>query len=529
MKINRISWSNFKSLTDGSIDADGHNVTITGRNGAGKSSIASILPFILFGKVTGSVKCYDDGSAPQDDGLIHAAVVSFDDGSTLRREYFWANGGNHFALYINGKKVSSSNFKSSVNNLTHGAGEFVFNPFAFCNLDDAEQRDILTYAFATVTDADLLATEFPELREHLDGQSVDVFINRTKNTLKSLKTKTAAIPGQIEVLQRQIDTTDIDAELHTVDDKLNAAQSERAQLSNCPTNDPNLELARLQKQVSEFKRRKIDVQDEIDRLNDELAELRTEYVEIQAAAGVCPTCGQALPADFQKKRAARLAAIVERGLKYKSEVERREKILADIGTERGAVENQIAQLRASEQMSAATARRERLTALDNEIYKLTTRKGYLQSQTAILNQIQTLRERERDLNQQILQIDSQLNDAKIFTWRKIQLVEDSIDSHFEHVHFKLFDYLVTTGEVRPTCEATLNGVPYSALSKGEKLRAALDIFRALQRAFNVELPVMLDDAESYTPNSLINIPNQIFAFKVTDDDLSVTVNKEAQS
>lgn len=527
MKITRISWENYKGLTDGAIEAHGNNVTISGRNGAGKSSIASVLPFILFGKDTDTVKQFVDGLTPRDDGLIHGAEVTFDDGTTLRREYFWSNSGNRQALYIDGASVSQSAFKVHVEKITRGGGELVINPFAFCNLKADIQRDILLKIFGTVSDADLLAAEFPELAERLNGQSVDEFITRVKNKMRSLKAETAAIPGQIEELQRQIDVGDIDAELRTVDEKLNAAQSERAQLSNCPTNDPNLELARLQKQVSEFKRRKIDVQEEIDWLNDELAELRTEYVEIQAAAGVCPTCGQALPADFQKKRAARLAAIVERGLKYKSEVERREKILADIGTERGAVENQIAQLRASEQMSAATARRERLTALDNEIYKLTTRKGYLQSQTAILNRIQTLRDSERDLNRQIVRLEGRLDSAENFRLRKIQLVEETINGHFEHVRFKLFDYLITTGETRPTCEATLNGVPYSALSKGERLRAALDIFRSLQIAFGTELPVMLDDAEAYTSNSLVGIPNQIFAFKVTDGELTISIAKES--
>ena len=51
MKITRISWKNFKGLADGEIVAEGRDVIISGRNGAGKSSIAQIIPFVLFGKV----------------------------------------------------------------------------------------------------------------------------------------------------------------------------------------------------------------------------------------------------------------------------------------------------------------------------------------------------------------------------------------------------------------------------------------------------------------------------------------------
>ena len=116
-----------------------------------------------------------------------------------------------------------------------------------------------------------------------------------------------------------------------------------------------------------------------------------------------------------------------------------------------------------------------------------------------------------------------LADAKNFRRRKFVLVEDSINSRFKFVRFKLFDYTISTGEIKPTCEATLHGVPFSSLSRGEQLKAALDIFRTLQATFDVHLPIMLDDAESYTANSLVDIPNQIFAFKVTDDDLYIRV------
>ena len=60
MKIKTISWTNYKGLTDGEIFAKCGDVVISGRNGAGKSSIASVIPFVLFGKVTGTLRRYED-------------------------------------------------------------------------------------------------------------------------------------------------------------------------------------------------------------------------------------------------------------------------------------------------------------------------------------------------------------------------------------------------------------------------------------------------------------------------------------
>ena len=520
MKINLISWTNYRGLADGAIDACGNNVTVTGRNGAGKSSIASILPFILFGKDTDTVKHYDDGIIPTDDGLIHAAEVTFDEGTTFRREYFWANGGNHNALYINGNKVNSTAFKTAVEVLTGGAGEIVINPFAFHALKADVQREILMRNFATVSDADLLADKFPQLAELLDGQSVDVFINRAKKTLASLTFKFNGIPALIEENQRQIISDNVDADLSAVESELALLQKQHQQLSQ--TRDFNYEFALAQKRLGELDRQQNRYARELNALKGRLKSLRDDYQRVRTSKGICPTCGQPLPADLQKAKSdAILADIVANGKQCNSEVEEHEKILADIGKERRAVENQIARLQSESQ--AQKDRDARLNELNAAIEKLMARKFQLESQKKTSDRIQTLRDEERDLKRKIAALKGQLADADKFRRCKIALVEESINSRFEHVKFKLFDYLITTGEVKPTCEVTLNGVPYKSLSKGESLRAALDTFRTLQTVYGVELPVMLDDAEAYTSNSLVGIPNQIFAFKVTDSDLNIQV------
>ena len=94
----------------------------------------------------------------------------------------------------------------------------------------------------------------------------------------------------------------------------------------------------------------------------------------------------------------------------------------------------------------------------------------------------------------------------------------------------MFELVQSTGEYKPTCAAMLHGVPYAALSKGEQLKAALDIWRTLQKVYGVELPLMIDDAESYTRNSFVDVPNQLWLFKVSDEErLVIEVKKEARS
>ena len=80
----------------------------------------------------------------------------------------------------------------------------------------------------------------------------------------------------------------------------------------------------------------------------------------------------------------------------------------------------------------------------------------------------------------------------------------------------MFEKYKTAEGIKETCEPLLNGVPYAALSKGEQLKASLDILQTLQTAFKIELPVFIDDAESYTSNSFVDLPNQIILFKATE-------------
>ena len=71
----------------------------------------------------------------------------------------------------------------------------------------------------------------------------------------------------------------------------------------------------------------------------------------------------------------------------------------------------------------------------------------------------------------------------------------------------------------------IGGVPYSSLSKGEKLKAALDILNAVQKHYGLKMPLVIDDAESYTANSFVDLDNQLILCKVAEADLKVAIDE----
>ena len=85
MKLQKMRWFNYKGLADGEIDACCQDVIISGKNGAGKSSIAEILQFVLKGKYSGSLRRYDELGIIARDDRPHGAELTFEDGTVLRR------------------------------------------------------------------------------------------------------------------------------------------------------------------------------------------------------------------------------------------------------------------------------------------------------------------------------------------------------------------------------------------------------------------------------------------------------------
>ena len=526
MRITSIAWQNFKGLDDGKIIADSENVIVRGQNGSGKSSLAEIVPFILFGKITGSIKRFENGLAPVGvDGITHAAEVTFDNGFTFRREIVGGEYGNKTNYFINGNSVKATEFKVAVDNLTNGGNELVLNPFAFPTLAADKQRAFLLKNFAgnlKLSDDD---------RKILDGLSPDVFIAKVKSDLVLPQKEVDNLPHQIEELQRQLANLpdDLNDQIDTLTAKIGRLQFERdnLQLSN---QNPRADYDKAAAKLDSLQAQRESVKTQSDLFKSRREELLAEYHELKASQpGKCPTCGQNMPPElFQSKLDAKLEKICAEGQSVKNKFNAAQSKLALLNSEIAKAKKILDDLRSKADNfdKINESRRAELKQVNDRLAELYRQLAELKKATDIKARIDQLIAREKELNQQITTLKGQLQWAKNLRQRQIEDTEQIINSHFEHVSFKLFNFVISTGEYKPTCEPMLNGVPFSALSKGEKLKAALDIFKAIQNLYGVELPLIIDDAESYTLNSFLELPNQLWLFKVSDEpQLVIDVQK----
>lgn len=104
--------------------------------------------------------------------------------------------------------------------------------------------------------------------------------------------------------------------------------------------------------------------------------------------------------------------------------------------------------------------------------------------------------------------------------QKNQLITDEINENFEIVKFLFFTYL-KNGSYTEACIATINGKELGAsVNTGLEIRAKLDIIRGLQKFYDLNMPVFLDQAEALDDTSLaqIKMDNQMVYLTVTNDN-----------
>lgn len=484
MRIKKMRWWKYKGLADGELNADGRDMLITGRNGAGKSSIAEIPLFVLKGKGANNLRCYDESGIAERDDAPHGAELEFDNGLILGREVIDTGYAmNSTRLYINGQKATSGQFVIQVNDLTHGGDEFLINPMYFPTLAAKKQREFLIKTFCTSA-----------------GEINGAIIPECEEKIRKLKKDLVRLEGAIDEQKKTLEDEpkNLEEEIAQVAARLAAANEKLAKLS------PEAVLAQ-EKIVQGLEH---EYRATHGRYNDGREQYRELGARYKAIKDTCPTCGAKLSAE---KVAAAKKPIAEKGEIVKQELIRLTGKLKKLNEEW-----QAAQIKLNELKSSLPEAR----PIQDEIYQQQEIYAELKGMVTAKNRLMELGKQTAQTQSKIAEWGMKLQAAQSKIQEQIEAAESELAAKFEHVRFKLWD-VRATGEVIPTCEVILAGVPFQSLSTGEQFKAACDILNAMQNHFGAELPLMIDDAESLSMNSLLPMPNQKFFFRVSDEDLRI--------
>lgn len=121
----------------------------------------------------------------------------------------------------------------------------------------------------------------------------------------------------------------------------------------------------------------------------------------------------------------------------------------------------------------------------------------------------------RNQSQELAELEGIEFTISEFSKARIEAVEKRINGMFRMVRFKMYEQQINGGETE-TCEAMVDGIPYSDLNDAAKINAGLDIINAICKFEDVYVPIFCDNAESV--NELLPTQSQMIRLVVTEDE-----------
>lgn len=316
-----------------------------------------------------------------------------------------------------------------------------------------------------------------------------------------------------------------------------------------------------------------EVKDKISRLLEKREELVSswysingEQITFNSNQFICPTCKRPLDSEdieeqkrsmaetFNANKASRLEDNQKQGLSVKAQIESNERTLKSYEEQLEGIQKEIGEILFDDLYTKEPAKPETssvipsdqryinvytaISALEKQIEgelaapdskELKEQKEALQQQCRELeerlskkriiddnnNRIKELEEQNRTLSQELSENEGIEFTIDAFGKAKVEMVEQRINNMFAVVRWKMFEKQINGGEV-PTCEAMVNGVPFSDVNNADQINAGLDIINAICQYNNVYAPIFVDNAESV--NNLLPTSSQVIRLVVTNDN-----------
>lgn len=314
-------------------------------------------------------------------------------------------------------------------------------------------------------------------------------------------------------------------------------------------------------------------------INNRLDELSKSRWSWNAEDGICPHCGQPLPAEdverikkeskdrFNEHKSNASKKIQEEFNGIQQEYTDAKNILEKLDNDRMVTTNQL--VKANKTLKEAEFKKREVDAEKPKTYEqiLAEKEEYQQvvkeladlqaeldkpSETEETSKMLTELEKEREpigirynevlellgkkeafdritariaeINEykltyraQLDELDKQLDVVREYNQKADLLLEDRVNEHFRFVKWSMFKTNLK-GEREATCECYHDGVPYRRLNTAAKVNAGIDIAYTFAKYNEIEVPMLLDECESVN-HPICRGGQQIRMVVTTDDEL----------
>lgn len=388
---------------------------------------------------------------------------------------------------------------------------------------------------------DLANIDFDSIKVKADEQ--EKVIEGLQSKLVEIDNNTAMIStkNQLESLQNQLAKLENENITHRLSQQVPQEDKKQA---------VQREIDLLERELQHEQSQMVSVKTQIENANSLLEKYRTQWKAIAkeqfSGNTVCPACGQSLPKDKiqqaiehfnndKKSRQDRLlsdsqlvkenlanhetalkqceqtmeqlkAKLAEMTEVLKNTPEVQMQIVEDLpnyADDTAKLQSEIMKLNNNLMVIANDAVKHKQD-VNMELLNAKTLHSSLLSQLAKKDEISKANARidelhaeQRTVSAELDRIDSMLALCEDFTRYKVNAITSAINSKFNIVTFRLFREQINGG-LEDCCDVMLNGKPYGTISDGEKIKVGIDIVQTLTKHFDVQVPLIVDCAESVT-------------------------------
>ena len=646
-----LSLLNFKGIRNLHVSFGENLTVISGRNAAGKTSIADAIMWVLFdvgydgNKL--EPKTFDKNHEIIKEIPHEAELTLLVDGDqiVLKRSLSDAWKGdkctNTYKYYVDGDVTTAGDFKKVVESI---CPDSVFRRISsatnFCSLPWQKQRELLESLADQYTSQDITQGDerFDFVVEELKKKTIADLIHHIKYKRKEVQKQLDSVPVRLAELNKSLpeaqDWDALSAEKTKLNDKLvelaNKMQAiriggadkvrydgilkkiefaekrkrnmeqgamnlatEQATKHQSDVITTNIAVKKAQSLVDDLKAtmrgyteseihakdKKEECERKVVDINNRLDELSKSRWSWNAEDGICPHCGQPLPAEdverikkeskdrFNERKSNASKKIQEEFNGIQQEYTDAKNILEKLDNDRMVTTNQlvkanktlkeaefkklevdaekpktyeqilfekeeyqqvvkeIADLQAelNEPSASSDENAKMLVELEKEREPIGIRYNEVlellatkETYDRISELIEKAKQDKESYQNQLDELDEQLDLANEYNKKSCQLLEENVNGHFSYVKWSMFTQDLD-GNMKPYCECYHDGVPYSRLNGAAKVNAGIDIANTFSRFYQVSAPMVLDECESVN-DPIYSGDQQQIRLKVTTDD-----------
>jgi len=396
-------------------------------------------------------------------------------------------------------------------------------------------------------------------------EKIDLHITEKVNAHREISIKVIQNNNELNRLKMQLQNLEAEAkresqkEINTIEGRLGVIQfaikKDNGSIQTC-----NTEMDFLKTRIEKLSAENVTLREDWNKLNSEVMPAMDEH------ATICPTCSQSLPidkiesikADYEKNyntnKAKRLVAINEQGKRNKDTAEICQKDISEyessIAKLNDAVAASVAEIETLEAKRESLKLKQRIESLEvtslkekianfvteqppviddaelkqcktelqdevNELLKKLTAKEQIEK---VNTRIAELEKQERELGQEIADLERTEFTIGRFVKAKMDLIEEKVNRLFTNVSFKMFSKNINGG-IEPCCDCFYKGVPFFDANNAGRINAGLEIINVLSRFYNCYAPVWVDNAESV--NEIYPLASQLIRLIVTTEPLQI--------